>query len=454
MEHHGILSLVPAIVVVAFALKTHRTFEALMAGSLVGFFLLHQFGFINALSDSLYGLMSFETIGWIILVCGLFGSLIQILVYTGGARAFSDGLLKHVKSEKSALMTTWFMGLLIFIDDYLNALTIGNSMSKVTDKFNISREKLAYIVDSTAAPICVLVPLSTWAIYISGLLEATGVAESGRGLSSYIFVIPFIIYAWVAILIVPLVALKLIPSIGPMKIADQRAASTGQLAPLDSELISIDTDEAKHTNPIVADFVLPIIVLIGATIYFEIDALKGVIYSLLFSVLYFSIIRKGFTFFGVIELAFKGFKGMLYTLAIIVMSFVLKDVNDALGLTEYVIETITPVLSATWLPALAFLSLSIVTFATGSFWGVYAITLPIIVPLAASMDADVFLAVGAVVSAGAFGSHACFYGDSTVLSSSASGCNNIAHATTQFPYALIAGVVSFFIYVILGYMVT
>lgn len=452
MEHYGILSLVPALVVVAFALKTHRTFEALLAGSLVGFVILYQLGFVNAFSDSLYGLMSYETIGWIILVCGLFGSLIQILVHTGGARAFSEGLLKRVKTEKGALITTWFMGLLIFIDDYLNALTIGNSMSKVTDKFKVSREKLAYIVDSTAAPICVLVPLSTWAIYISGLLEATGVAESGRGLSSYIEVIPFMIYAWVAILIVPLVALKLIPSIGPMKKADQRAASTGKLSPPNSDNISMDIKEGKNTNPVMADFILPIIVLIAATIYFEIDALKGIIYSLMFTVVYFAFFRKGFTLFGVVELAFKGFKGMVYTLAIIVMSFVLKDVNDALGLTEYVIESITPVLSVAWLPALAFLSLSAITFATGSFWGVYAITLPIIVPLAASMDANMYLAVGAVVSAGAFGSHACFYGDSTVLSSSATGCNNMAHATTQFPYALIAGTISFGIYILLGFM--
>jgi tetracycline resistance efflux pump len=453
MEHYGIYSLIPALVVVIFALKTHKTFEALLAGSLVGFVMLHFLGFVNAFSDSLFGLMSNETIGWIILVCGLFGSLIQILVHTGGAAAFADGLLKRVKSETGALLATWFMGLLIFIDDYLNALTIGNSMRKVTDRFRISREKLAYIVDSTAAPICVLVPLSTWAIYISGLLEATGMAETGRGLSSYIGVIPYMTYAWVAILIVPLFALKWIPSFGPMKRADERVAGGGELSPPNSYNIAMDIPEAEGTKPVMADFMLPIVVLIAATVWFDIDALRGIIYSLMFTVVYFGFFRKGFGLFSMIELAFKGFKGMVYTLAIIVMSFVLKDVNDSLGLTEFVIETITPVLSPAWLPALAFVSLSLITFATGSFWGVYAITLPIIVPLAISMDANLFLATGAVVSAGAFGSHACFYGDSTVLTSSATGCNNMAHATTQFPYALLAGAISFVIYVVLGYWV-
>lgn len=450
-EHYGIISLIPALVVVLFALKTHKTFEALLAGSLVGCIILHQFSFINAFADSLYGLMSFETIGWIILVCGLFGSLIQILVHTGGARAFADYLLNFVKSERSALIATWFMGLLIFIDDYLNALTVGNAMQKVTDKFSVSREKLAYIVDSTAAPICVLVPLSTWAIYISGLLEVTEVVPAGKGLSGYLHVIPFLIYAWVAILIVPLVALKVIPLIGPMKRADIRAKETGQLIPPKSKNMGMKIQEDSDMNPMMLDFLLPIIVLVAATIYFDVDALKGIIYCLLFTFIYFSLFRRSMGLFKLMNQAFHGFKEMVYTLAIIVMSFVLKDVNDGLGLTEYVIEVVSPILSQAWLPAIAFLSLSIITFATGSFWGVYAITLPIIVPLAETMGVNIWLATGAVISAGAFGSHSCFYGDSTVLSSAATGCNNMAHALSQLPYAVIAAIISFGIYLGLGY---
>ncbi|TVR17727.1 MAG: sodium:proton antiporter [Balneolaceae bacterium] len=451
MEHYGIISLVPALVVILYALKTHKTFEALLVGSLAGFVILHQFEFVSAFADSLYRQMTYETIGWIVLVCGLFGSLIQILVHTGGARAFAEFLLKYVNSARSALLATWFMGLLIFIDDYLNALTVGNSMQKVTDTFKISREKLAYVVDSTAAPICVLVPLSTWAIYISGLLEVTEVVPTGQGLAGYLNVIPFLIYAWVAIIIVPLVALKWIPALGPMKRADQRAEETGKLAPPKSRNIGMEIEEAGDSKPMMADFLLPIIVLVAATIYFDVDALKGIVYSLLFSVIWFSLIRRNLGFFKLVGQSFRGFKEMVYTLAIIVMSFVLKDVNDGLGLTEYVIEVVSPVLSQAWLPAVAFISLSVITFATGSFWGVYAITLPIIVPLAEAMGVNIWLAVGAVISAGAFGSHSCFYGDSTVLSSAATGCNNMAHALTQLPYALLAAGISFGVYVALGY---
>lgn len=451
MEHYGIISLIPALVVVLFALKTHKTFEALLAGSLVGLIILYKFEFISGFSDSIYVVMTDETIGWIILVCGLFGSLIQILVHTGGARAFAEMLLNYVNGAKGALMATWAMGLVIFIDDYLNALTVGNSMQKVTDRFKIPREKLAYVVDSTAAPICVIIPLSTWAIYISGLLESTEVVEAGMGLTGYINVIPFMIYAWVAIIIVPLVAMNIIPSIGQMKIADERVENTGKLAPPKSKNMGISFEENKKLKPNIFDFLLPIIVLIGATIYFDVDALKGIIYGLTFTIFYFAVIRRNVSFFAMINQSFKGFGKMVYTLAIIVMSFVLKEVNDQLGLTEFVIEVVSPVLSQMWLPSVAFLALSVVTFATGSFWGVYAITLPIIVPLAVEMDVNIWLAVGAVVSAGAFGSHACFFGDSTVLSSSASGCNNMAHALTQLPYALIAATISFVVFVVLGY---
>ena len=142
---------------------------------------------------------------------------------------------------------------------------------------------------------------------------------------------------------------------------------------------------------------------------------------------------------------------MLHALAIVVMSFVLKEVNEQLGLTTYIIDGVSPWMDRALLPVIAFVSLSVVTFATGSFWGVYAISLPIIIPLAASLEVHPWLAIGAVVSAGAFGSHACFYGDATVLSSSATGCNNMAHVLTQLPYALLAGLIAVFVYLILGY---
>lgn len=453
MEHQGIWSLVPTLVVLGIALYSKRTFEALLGGALVGFVILHKENFFSGFADSMLAVMQDATIGWIILVCGLFGSLIQVLVKTGGAGAFAKYLLRYVKSERSALVITWMLGLVIFIDDYLNALTIGNSMQKVTDKFRVPREMLAYIVDSTAAPICVLIPLSTWAIYVASLLEATGVSAQGEGLAGYLMAIPYTVYGWVAVLIVPLVAWKIIPPLGAMKKAVERTKAGGSLAPEGSENMGMQIEEAEGINPVMADFILPILVLIGATIWFDIDAFKGILTAMFFVLIYQGLIRRQLSFKQVMDESFAGFKTMIYALSIIVMSFVLKEVNDGLGLTQFVIDTVKPLMDKAWLPGVAFLALSVVTFSTGSFWGVYAISLPIVIPLAQSMDVNIWLAVGAVISSGAFGSHACFYGDSTILSAAATGCNNVAHAITQLPYTLIAGGISFVIYVLLGFWV-
>lgn len=449
MQHYGLWSVIPALVVVLVALRTRKTFEALLVGSLVGMLILHQFSALSAFTDGLKELLTDDTIAWIILVSGLFGSLIRLLIFTGGTKAFAETLQRYIKGRKSALMFTWLLGLIIFIDDYLNALTVGNAMKRVTDTFKVPREMLAYVVDSTAAPICVLIPISTWAIYISGLFENVGFAEAGQGVTTYLSVIPFITYAWVAAFLVPFVAIGIIPPLGAMKAAEKRVKEGGPLSPVGSEKMIMKV-EVEAENPIMLDFLLPIAVLIFSTIWFDVDALKGVVYALAFTVFYLALIRRQITIAKAMEEASNGFKSMFNAITIVVMSFVLKEVNDGLGLTEFVIERISPILNRAWLPALAFLTLSAVTFATGSFWGVYAITLPIIIPLAQSMDAPILLSVGAVISAGAFGSHACFYGDATVLSSSATGCNNMAHALTQFPYALMAGIIAFIIYAIMG----
>lgn len=449
MEHYGMLSLLPTLVVVLLAIITRKTFEALVGGALSGYLLLSGTGFFSSFTNGLTTVMQDPTIGWVILVCGLFGSLVHLLVMSGGTTAFSAYLLNHIKSRRGALFVTWLLGIFIFIDDYLNALTVGSSMKKVTDKFKIPREMLAYVVDSTAAPICVLIPLSTWAIYIAGLLESEGVTPAGEGILGYLKAIPFITYGWVAVMVVPLVCMRWIPAIGPMKKAEERAR-TGNLIPPNSESITLKTPEIElNTTPKLLHFILPILVLILATVLFGIDALKGVIAAIFFTVIYY--LQQGVSgFTQSMKGIFKGFKTMLYALAIVVMSFVLKEVNQDLGLTQYIIATVSPWLNHTYLPVVAFLSLSLVTFATGSFWGVYAISLPIIIPLAQQMGVDIWLATGAVISAGAFGSHACFYGDATVLSASATGCNNMAHVLTQLPYTLISGALTALVYLLAG----
>ena len=399
--------------------------------------------------------MGDPTIGWIILVCGLFGSLIELLIRAGGAVAFGQFLARFVNSKRSSLFVTWILGLIIFIDDYLNALTVSSAMKKVTDKFKVSRELLAYVVDSTAAPVCVLIPFSTWAIFVSGLLEESGAAEAGKGLTVYISSIPFMLYPWVAILVVPLVALGFIPNLGLMKKAEKRAQETGETIPPDmgkQDLLDTEVAPEAKKNPRLYNFLTPIVVLIFATWYFGVDAFKGVLVATALAMLMFWV-QRIMSMNDIFDTFIQGFKTMIFPLGIVMVSFMLKDVNDQLGLTTYVIETVKPMMSSNLLPVVAFLSLSVVTFATGSFWGVYAVALPIVIPLAQAMDASLPLSIGAVISSGAFGSHSCFYGDSTVLSATGSGCGNMDHALTQIPYAMLSAAIAALLYVLVGYSV-
>ncbi|SDI81652.1 Na+/H+ antiporter NhaC family protein [Alteribacillus bidgolensis] len=459
MEHYGWISLVPALSVLIFALLTRRTLESLIVGSIIGFILLEKENFFPSFVDSSLAVMGDPTIGWLIFVVLFFGGFIALLVKSGGALAFGDFVSSKIKSKKSALLITWLMGLIIFIDDYINALTVSTSMQRITDKYKTSRELLAYVVDSTAAPICVLVPLSTWAIYVLGLFEAEGVADAGQGGMAYLQVVPFIFYGWVAIFVVLLTILGVIPKLGPMKTAELRAETQGICIPegsgnislVDDEIAAgVDADEKKMKEPKMINFFIPVIVLIAYTWYAGIDALQGVIVAVAVTIamLFFQRIMKLTELF---DTFIDGFKPMIYPIGILVASFILVDANEKLGLNAYVIEKVEPLMSSSLLPVVAFVSMGLVAFATGSFWGVYAVTLPIIIPLAEAIDANMWLSLGAVISAGAFGSHACPYGDATVLSATGSGIDTMTHVITQLPYILLSGAISALGYLILGF---
>ncbi|MCK2183939.1 Na+/H+ antiporter NhaC family protein [Halomonas getboli] len=447
METYGAWSLIPTLVVLGMALLTRRTIESLLAGTVVGLLMVDPTTVITQGSDILLGVLGNDTVTWIILVCGLFGSLIALLVKTGGVLSFGDVMTRRIHRKHHSLLTTWVLGLVIFVDDYLNALTISASMKKITDRFGISREKLAYIVDSTAAPVCILVPFSTWAVFFAGLLEENNVTGNGMGL--YIEAIPYMFYAWVAAAIVPLVALGWMPDIGPMKTAEARAAG-GQPLPSGVDDSTLEVDEDKP-RPHLLNFLLPIATLIFFTWYFDIDILRGVIVALVVTLVLIGAQRL-LSFHETFDTALDGFKAMLMPLGTLVAGFTLKEVNDVLGLTDFVIAAVEPLMTSGLLPAVVFVTMAFLAFATGSFWGLFAVAMPIVLPLAESMNANMPLVVGALISASAFGSHACFYGDSTVLSAQGSGCTPMAHALTQLPYVLIAAALATGIFLVVGYL--
>lgn len=460
MSEPTALSLVPPIVVLVLAIWLRRPIMALIIGAVSGLLLLDPSQVLNSFADISLKVMADETIGWLILVCGSFGALIALLVRTGGALAFGRKALKLAKGPRSSLLMTFVLGLVIFIDDYLNALTVGETMKRVTDRFKISREMLAYVVDSTAAPICVLVPLSTWAVFFGGLLVNNGVAAEGEGIQIYMQAIPYMFYAWLAVAMVLLVILGMVPAIGPMKKA-QLAAAAGNPAKEQIDLDEVQTSDEYAVRAMeeefeqadkqgkLHNFLVPILLLVGFTVYFDIDVWKGLLATLVITLPYYAVQRL-MPLSEMMDQMIDGFKSMLPAIGTVIAAFVFKDVCDQLLLPQYVIESLSPFMTPKLLPAVVFVAMAILAFATGSSWGIFAVTIPIVMPLAQSVGADIPLVIGALLSASSFGSQACFYSDSTVLAAQGSGCNLVSHAVTQLPYALIAAVLTFIGFIIVA----
>lgn len=460
----------------AFAIWTKKSFEALVFGSLVAYVIMYGVGFLAPWCDLLLGEISNADNEYILLVCGLFGALIYLLREARGTEGFSRMVLRFCKSERSALLTSSALGVAIFVDDYLNIMTVGTCMREVCDKRRVPREALAYIIDSTGAPICALLPFSTWAVFYSGVFMNEPAVEAmgyGSGLSTYIHVIPFMFYPIVAVLLVLLFSLGILPKLGAMKKAYKRVQEQAepevkpvvQVINEDGDYTVAGVEEDAFTSAVKSmvekprkkappgnaiDFLLPMVALIAVTIATG-DMLIAIVFTLIVCMaLYLPRGLMSFSRYG--ELFIQGFADMLPVLAILLASFLVRTACGEMDLSGYVISLVEPFLNGAVLPAIIFLLLAALTFITSSFWGIEVIALPIVVPLAVSLGGNMLLTLSAVVSGGVFGSHACFYSDATVLSSATCEIDNLDHAVTQAPYAVLGAVISTVLYLVFGIM--
>lgn len=451
MTDYGLLTLLPVFVVIVLATVTRSSFEPLVVGIFVGCVIAYQGEFLNKFIEHLTTALTDKNSGWVILVCMLYGSLIMMMIRGGGTAGFSAFLLRYVKSRRTALIATWILGLLIFVDDYLHSLAVGNAMKKLTDKFLISRELLAYVVHATSAPLCILLPISTWSIFISGILEKEGIAAKGEGMIGYMHAIPYMAFGFVGITLVLLVALGFFPIIGKMKQAELRAAGGVTIPPDASGNIQV-IEEVNSVKSKISYFIVPMIVLISTTVYFDFDALKGALITNVFVFVYL-FIDKALTLRQLSEAILHGFNTILFPIILVILAFALKLVNDDLHLVQYVINHVQPYMSRELFPAIAFLTLAIIAFLTGASWDLYVIAIPLMVGLGNALNADVYVAISVVVCAGAFGSNTGFFSDSTILSSAASNVPTMQHALTQLPFALIALSISTVVYILIGFLV-
>ncbi len=449
---YGLIAIFIIAIVIFGAIKTKKCIEFMIFGTVLASLVLYKQNFIAEwtyiFTDVLYAGDSV----WLVLVCCFFGSLIALLQASKGSFGFAGLIAKLCKSERKTLLTSFILGILIFVDDYLNILTVGVCMKKVFDKNKIPRETLAYVIDSTGAPVCTLLPFSTWAVFFATLFIAEPSIQAlgyTTGLDAYIAAIPFAFYPIFTLIVMFLFVMGFMPKLGAMKKVYQRVAETGKVYSDASRKYNHGDEEYLESGSI-WDFIIPMAVLIAIAIVTS-DLLFAVIITL-FVCFAIYIPRKIVSIDNFVTIVINGFAEMLPTVAIVLVGFLLERFVSEMGMTDFIIDNITPFLSRELFPAIIFILVAILTFTTGSNWGMSAVCIPIVFPLGAVLDANMILIMAAVMSGGAFGSHACFYSDATILASQSSGIDNIEHAATQLPYVIISSVLSVVAFAVCGYL--
>lgn len=451
---YGLLTLLPAILVIVVAIVSKRTTEALMVGIVVSYLIIGGINnFVPLATDAFFKVVTDYDTMWLVFVCGLFGSLVALLNASRGTHAIARYLGKICKTGKSTLLVTWLLGIIIFVDDYMNILTISACTKKLADKRKVPREALSYVIDSTGAPVCVLVPFSTWAIFFAGVFweqESVQALGYGTAMGTYLHVIPLIFYAIIALIVVPLFIVGVIPKIGMMRKAYIRTENTGQVYSKASARLNKDDNGGTDEGSNILDFIIPIAVMIMVQLLFD-DMFWAVIAAILVcAVLY--IPRKIIKINEFCDLWIQGFSEAVPALAIIVFALLMRQASEDINLPGYVVNLVKPFVNANLFPVIAFITVAILGFITGSNWGIPAVCAPIIIPLGVAVGANLLLVMAAIVSGGTFCSHACFYSDATVITSNTCGIENMDHVYSQLPYAVISFLISCIVFLCLGFV--
>jgi Na+/H+ antiporter NhaC len=445
MEHYGFLSLLIPLLIIALAIITKDVVVSLLVGILVAYLILHDFNLLESIVTMLDGFIGLFSEGWItktIIFALLVGSIIRLLNDSGAVGGFInyiDRKQKSIDSPKGSLLLAYVLGVIIFIESSITALVAGSVARPLCDKNGVSREKLAFVCDSTSAPICSLIPFNAWGALLLGLIIAAieGGVIAGNGLSLLLASILFNFYSLITIVLVLIVVLFDI-NIGPMKSAKPHK--------LDNKVILKNNQQ----SPLL--MVLPIVVLIvmvPISLYYtgKGDMLKGsgstsvfyaVLTTLAFIYIYYRL-NKVIEHKKYFESLYAGISDMLPIALILLLAFLVGDVIKALGTAHYLALMMNGNIPPFILPMIIFWIASLMAFATGTSWGTFSIMMPIGLALGATFDLYLPLVIGAVVSGGIFGDHVSPISDTTIISSMASGCDHISHVKTQIPYALTSG---------------
>ncbi len=464
-------ALLPPIVASALALITKEVYSSLFIGIVVGGLLYANFGFEGTIRhvflDGIVASVSDTYNMGILIFLVILGAMVCLMNRAGGSAAFGRWAQTHIKSRVGAQLATIILGCLIFIDDYFNCLTVGSVMRPVTDKHRISRAKLSYLIDATAAPVCIIAPISSWAAAVAGF------AEDGQGLNLFIRAIPFNFYALLTILMMVGISLLKI-DYGPMARYERNAMESGDLFsgknPYDTMEVEEDVSHGR-----VMDLVLPIVLLILCCVtgmlysggFFDgvgfveafsasdasVGLLLGSAFALVFSLIYFGL-RRSMSFSSMMSCIPEGFKAMVPAILILSFAWTLKAMTDSLGAKYFVRDFVYSNASQVqmFLPAIVFLIGCLLAFATGTSWGTFGMLIPIVQSVFPMDNPLSVVCISACMAGAVCGDHCSPISDTTIMASAGAQCDHVNHVSTQLPYAITVAAVSFVSYVIAGFL--
>ena len=467
-------ALVPPIVAIVLALITKEVYSSLFIGILMGGLFYSGFSFETTIThvfqDGIISVLSDSYNVGILVFLVILGIMVCMMNKAGGSAAFGRWASEHIKSRAGAQLATVALGVLIFIDDYFNCLTVGSVMRPVTDKHNVSRAKLAYLIDATAAPVCIIAPISSWAAAVTGFVEGED------GLSIFIRAIPYNFYALLTIvMMIGLVVMNV--DYGPMKLHETNALKGDLYTTPDRPYANAENDVVEGNGKVI-DLVFPIIVLIvGCVIgmiytggffsgagfveaFSNSDASVGLVlgsFAAFVITIIFYAFRKVLKFKESMECIPDGFKAMVPAILILTLAWSLKSMTDSLGAKEFVAGVMESSASGlvNLLPAIIFLVGCFLAFATGTSWGTFGILIPIVVAVFAGTNENMMImSISACMAGAVCGDHCSPISDTTIMASAGAQCNHVNHVSTQLPYAITVAAVSFVTYVISGFVQT
>lgn len=467
-------SLVPPVVAIALALITKEVYSSLFVGILVGAMFAANFQFegtvLQMMETGFIGVLSSSSNVGILIFLVILGSMVCMMNNAGGSAAFGRWAGTHIKTRVGAQIATIILGILIFVDDYFNCLTVGSVMRPVTDKHDVSKAKLAYLIDATAAPVCIIAPISSWAAAVSGFVEGED------GLAIFISAIPYNFYALLTIIMMfALVIMKV--DYGPMALHEANARKgdiyTSGKRP-DEEAAGVKPNARGKVRDLVVPVAILVVCCIMGMIYtggfFEgtdfVTAFSqsdaslalsiGSFFAFVLTVIFYTA-RRVLSFRGCMECIPEGFKAMVPAILILTFAWTLKVMTDSLGADVFVATAMESAAGGlvNLLPAIIFLVGCGLAFATGTSWGTFGILIPIVVAVFEGKDPQLMIiSISACMAGAVCGDHCSPISDTTIMASAGAQCNHVNHVSTQLPYAVTAAAVSFVTYIVAGFVKT